>query len=96
MAIRTVKLVGCGRYGYKGQLYERGKLYDVNDDALSTYLLQQVDDFGVRYFREVSAEDKKAAQDRAKKIIEAKKAAEAAAALELIERDTDSGEPISV
>jgi hypothetical protein len=48
MAIR-IKLVGCNRYSYKGELFEKGFEYDL-DDAKARALLVSNDDYGRPFF----------------------------------------------
>mgnify|MGYP003416992306 CR=1 FL=1 len=57
MTIR-VQLIGCLRYSYKGELFEKAYQYDL-DDAKARALLQSKDDRGRPYFSRVeeAAED---------------------------------------
>ncbi len=45
----TIKLVGCNRYSLRGELFERGFVYDV-DDKKAAELLGKRDDYGRAYF----------------------------------------------
>lgn len=44
-----IRLVGCKRYSYKGELFEQGFDYDL-DEVKSSYLLRQKDELGRNYF----------------------------------------------
>jgi len=49
---KLLKLVGASRYGYRGAVYEKGVVGEVADE-LGGYLLDQKDENGIPYFREV-------------------------------------------
>ena len=51
-----IKLVGCERYNYKGETYERGKAYLVNRQK-AMLLLGKEDDWGQRYFAQIFEEE---------------------------------------
>lgn len=51
MSIR-IKLVGCNRYSYKGELFEKGFEYDLDDNKARTLLLSN-DDYGRPFFARV-------------------------------------------
>ena len=53
MSRKTVVLSGCARYNYKGDLYEAGHRYSLGESRAEA-LLRLEDDWGRRYFREVS------------------------------------------
>lgn len=66
-----LRLVGCDRYNFRGELYEKGKVYSVGENK-AVLMLRQKDQFERPYFTEYEAPPKKSA-----KVL----AAEAAAAL---------------
>jgi hypothetical protein len=45
-----VRLVGCKRYQYRDELFEKGNLY-LLDEAKATLLLRSLDDAGRNYFQ---------------------------------------------
>lgn len=51
MTIR-IKVVGCQRYSFKGELFEKGFFYDLEDEKART-LLNKQDDYGRPYFLRV-------------------------------------------
>lgn len=59
---KFIKLVGCSRYTYKGRSYEEKVVAEINDEELFDYLLDQKNDFGLSYFREVMRTPGKAAK----------------------------------
>ena len=72
MAIK-LRLVGCDRFNFRGELYERGKVYRVGDDK-GKLMLRKTDEYGRHYFAEYRVVPQKSA---------AELAAEAAAAAAL-------------
>lgn len=46
---KKLKLVGCERYNFRGELYEKGKVYLVGDQK-AELMLRAEDDFGRPYF----------------------------------------------
>ena len=63
MAIK-LRLVGCDRFNFRGELYQRGKVYRVGDDK-GKLMLRKVDDSGRHYFAEYRAVQKKSAAELA-------------------------------
>ncbi len=96
MAIK-LRLVGCDRFNFRGELYEKGKVYRVGDDK-GKLMLRKKDDWDRHYFAEYQAVPQKSAAELA--AIAAKAAAVAAAELaedenrveEVVERP-DGSEP---
>lgn len=88
-----LKLVGCERYNYRGELYERGKVYLVGDQK-AELMLRAVDEFDRPYFAEYRKPLKSEAQKKAEEAAAAAlAAAQAEAVEELVERPDDSGDP---
>jgi len=77
MAIK-LRLVGCDRFNFRGELYEKGKVYRVGDDK-GKIMLRKVDKYERHYFAEYQAVPEKSAAELA--AIAAKAAAVAAAQL---------------
>ena len=77
MSMQKLRLVGCERYNFKGELYEKGKVYMVGD-AKATLMLRKEDEFGRPYFAPYVAPAKTATQ----RIAEAAAAAAIKAATE--------------
>lgn len=71
MAIK-LRLVGCDRFNFRGELYEKGKVYRVGDDK-GKIMLRKQDEYDRPYFAEYQAPPEKSAA------VLAKEAAEAAA-----------------
>lgn len=87
---RFVKLSGAARYGYRGVVYEKGDAQEVTED-LALYLLAQVDELGIPYFREVSKIGGKAAAARGKGKKEVPEVE-----LEEVSEDIDTGARVAV
>jgi hypothetical protein len=51
MTIR-IKVVGCQRYSFKGELFDKGFVYDL-EDGKARELLNKQDDYGRAYFARV-------------------------------------------
>lgn len=87
-----LQLVGCERYNFRGELYERGKVYLVGSQK-AELMFRATDDFGRPYFAEYRKPLKSDAQKKAE---EAAAAALAAAQIEeeaiVVERP-DGSEP---
>lgn len=83
--MKTVKLLRTKRYNHEGTTYELGRKYPVKD-ALGKTLLAQIDDSGLPYFIETSA-DADAVQRDAEI-----KAAESKSAGAKVEPETKAGE----
>lgn len=87
-----MKLVGCERYNFRGELYERGKTYLVGDQK-AELMLRATDDFGRPYFTEyrkpLKSQVEKAAQKAALAAAAAAKAEEEA----LVVARPDGSEP---
>jgi hypothetical protein len=49
MSMQKLRLVGCERFNFKGELYEKGKVYMVGD-VKATIMLRKEDDYGRPYF----------------------------------------------
>lgn len=49
MSRMKLKLVGCERYNFGGELYEKGKVYNVGESK-GTILLRKEDEYGRPYF----------------------------------------------
>ena len=77
MAIK-LRLVGCDRFNFRGELYERGKVYRVGDDK-AKLMLRKTDEYERHYFAEYQAVPTKSAAELAAEAAEA--AAVAAAQL---------------
>jgi len=88
---KKLRLVGCERYNFRGELYQKGKVYMVGDTK-AQLMLRAEDDFGRPYFAEYVA-PVKSKVDRVAEAA-AKAAAEAARAEieEVVERP-DGSEP---
>jgi len=90
---KKLKLVGCERYNFRGELYERDKVYLIGDQK-AELMLRAVDEFDRPYFAEYRQPLKSEAQRKAE---EAAAAALAAAKAEeellVVERPDDSGDP---
>lgn len=88
-----LKLVGCERYNFRGELYERDKVYLVGDQK-AELMLRAVDEFDRPYFTEYRKPLKSEAQRKAE---EAAAAAVAAAKAEeealVVERPDETGDP---
>ena len=93
-----LRLVGCDRYNVKGELYEKGKVYMVNDTK-AKILLNKEDTFGRPYFAQYFPE---AGKSKNQRIAEAAaKAATKAAAIaakeeEVVDRIIDAVDPNEV
>ena len=89
---KKLKLVGCERYNFRGELYEKGKVYLVGDQK-AELMLRAEDEFGRPYFAEYRKPVKTDAQEAARKAAEAAAAAAVAEAeAEVVERP-DGSEP---
>lgn len=88
---QKIRLVGCERYNFRGELYLKGKVYLVGD-AKAKIMLRAEDEFGRPYFAPYVAPTK-SKEDRVAEAA-AKAAAEAARAEveEVVERP-DGSEP---
>lgn len=89
MSRMKLKLVGCDRYNLGGELYERGKVYNVGESK-GTIMLRKEDQFGRPYFApyvkpEKSEKVRIAEKAAALAIAAAAEAAEAEAAEVVIE-----------
>lgn len=87
-----IRLVGCERYNFRGELYERGKVYLVGNQK-AELMLRAVDEFDRPYF----AEYRKPTKSEAERKAEAAAAAALAAAqaeeeAEVVVREDDSGD----
>ena len=83
MSRMKIKLVGCERYNFGGELYEKGKVYNVGESK-GTILLRKEDEYGRPYFAtwvKAAKSEKQAIAERAAKI------AIAAAAAAAVEED---------
>ena len=78
MPLQKIKLVGCERYNYKGELYKKGKVYAVGE-AKATNMLRSEDEYGRPYFVPYVKPEKSQAQ-----IVAQKAAAAAARAAEAV------------
>ncbi len=78
MPLQKIKLVGCLRYNYKGELYKRGKVYAVGE-AKATNMLRAEDNYGRPYFVPYVKPEKSQAQ-----LVAQKAAAAAARAAEAV------------
>lgn len=79
-----IRLVGCERYNFKGELYIKGKVYAVGESK-AAIMLRDEDDYGRPYFVPyVKLENKKSAKQIA---------AELAAELARIAAEEDEDEP---
>lgn len=88
-----IKLVGCERYNFRGELYEKGKVYLVGDQK-AELMLRAEDDFGRPYFAEYRKPTKSEAQRKAEEAAAAALAAAQAAEEEIVvERPDESGDP---
>jgi hypothetical protein len=45
-----IRLSGCQRYSYKGELFQKGFEYDIADSEKAALLLSKVDMYGRQYF----------------------------------------------
>ena len=89
---KKLKLVGCERYNFRGELYEKGKVYLVGDQK-AELMLRTVDEFDRPYFAEYRKPLKSAAQQAAEEAAAAAAAAAVAEAeAEVVERP-DGSEP---
>ena len=75
MSMVKVRLVGCERYNFKGELYEKGKVYMVGE-AKATIMLRKEDEFKRPYF----ATYVKPSKSKAQRVAEAAAAAATEAA----------------
>ena len=78
MSMVKVRLVGCDRYNFKGELYEKGKVYMVGE-AKATIMLRKEDAFNRPYF----AVYVKPSKSKAERVAEAAAAAATAAAAQV-------------
>lgn len=79
-----IRLVGCERYNYKGELYMKGKVYAVGESK-AAIMLRDKDDYDRPYFVPyVKLVNEKSAKQ---------KAAELAAELAKIAAEEDEGDP---
>ena len=90
---KKLKLVGCERYNFRGELYEKGKVYLVGDQK-AELMLRTEDEFGRPYFAEYQKPTKSEAQRKAEEAA-ALALAEAQAEEEavVVERPDESGDP---
>jgi hypothetical protein len=49
MSLQKLKLVGCERFNFKGELYEKGKVYMVGESK-ANIMLRKEDEYGRPYF----------------------------------------------
>ena len=49
MSLQKLKLVGCERFNFKGELYEKGKVYMVGESK-AAIMLRKEDEYGRPYF----------------------------------------------
>lgn len=49
MSLQKLKLVGCDRFNFKGELYEKGKVYMVGESK-AAIMLRKEDEYGRPYF----------------------------------------------
>ena len=63
MAIK-LRLVGCDRFNFRGELYEKGKVYRVGDDK-GKLMLRKKDEYDRHYFAEYQAVPTKSAAELA-------------------------------
>ncbi len=83
MTAVKMRLTGCDRYNFKGELYEKGKVYLVGE-AKATLMLRKEDENGRKYFTPY-VKPSKSKSERA-----AEAAAKAAtAAIEAVEREEE-------
>ena len=94
MPLQKISLIGCERYSYKGELYEKGKVYLVGE-AKATNMLRAKDDYDRPYFvpyvKPVKSEAEQIAQAATKAAVDA--AAKVVADAAAIERP-DGSEPV--
>lgn len=76
-----LRLVGCERYNFRGELYEKGKVYAVGETK-ATLMLRQEDQFSRKYFEKYTAAPKKSAKQLAAEAVAAVAEAAAIAAAE--------------
>lgn len=90
---KKLKLVGCARYNFRGELYEQGKVYLVGSQK-AELMMRATDEFDRPYFVEYQPPTKSDAQKRAEAAAAAAvAAAEAEEAAVLVERPDESGDP---
>ena len=87
-----IRLVGCERYNFRGELYEKGKVYLVGDQK-AELMLRSVDEFDRPYFAEYRKPSKTDAQRRAEEAAAAAIAAAKAAEEEVVVERPDGSEP---
>ncbi len=96
MSLRKIKLVGCERYNYRGELYVKSKVYAVGESK-ATNMLRSEDEYGRPYFVPYVKPEKSQAQVVAQKAAAAAaKAAEAVIAEsvpDIVDRP-DGSEPV--
>ena len=83
MSLQKLKLVGCDRFNFKGELYEKGKVYMVGESK-AAIMLRKEDDYGRPYF---AAYVKPAKSEKQRIAEEAARLAIAAAAAEVEEEE---------
>lgn len=81
MSMQKLKLVGCERYNFGGELYEKGKVYMVGESK-ATILLRKEDDYGRPYFATYVKPEKSEKQQLAERAAALAIAAAAEAAAE--------------
>lgn len=95
MPLQKLKLVGCDRYNYKGELYRRGKVYAVGESK-ATNMLRAEDNYGrpyfVLYIKPAKSQAQLVAQKAAKAAVEAAEIVIAESVPEIVERP-DGSEP---
>ena len=82
MAMQKLRLTGCERFNFKGELYEKGKVYMVGE-AKAAIMLRKEDDYGRPYFSPFVAQGKSKSQ----RVAEAAAAAAAQAAATAVEEE---------
>jgi len=95
-----LRLVACERYNFRGELYERGKVYSVGENK-ATLMLRQQDTFSRNYFAKYREVPKKSAKELAAIAAEAAAVAaaleaEAEGRVEAVVQRPDGSEPNKV
>lgn len=80
MSMEKIRLTGCDRYNYKGELYEKSKVYLVGESK-AAILLRDTDEYGRHYFTSYDAP----AKSKTQRVVEAAAAAAAKAVTEEVE-----------
>lgn len=87
-----IRLVGCERYNFRGELYEKGKVYLVGSQK-AELMLRATDEFDRPYFAEYRKPTKSEAQRKAEEAAAAALAAAKAAEEEVVVERPDGSEP---